>query len=154
MLHILPKEARVRLDKAGSLSHIAVIMACADTHRRNAMSSMAGLLPALLAVAVVAEPDAGEAAAVAHTVPGVIAVADVDVDAAEVAVADTHPPTLRESPTMETTATPSRFLPRRRSTTTTSSSTLTQSIPLAGQMGTTRVPMTAFPRMTLVTTPS
>ena len=152
MLHILPKEARVRLDKAESLSHIAAIMACADTHRQNAMSSMVGLLPALLAVAAVAEPDAGEAADVALTVTG--AVADVDVDAAEVAVADKHPPTLRESPTMETTATPSRFSPQRRSTTTTLSSTLMQSIPLAGQMGITRVPMTAYPRTTLVTTPS
>ena len=112
----------MRLDKAESLSRIAAIMACADTHRQNATSSMAGLLPALLAVAVVAEPDADEAADVAHTATGAVAVVDVDVDAAEVAVADKHPPTLRESPTTETTATPSRFWPQRRSTTTTSSS--------------------------------
>ena len=153
-LHILLKEVRVRLDKAESLSHIAAIMACADTRRQNAMSSMVGLLPALLAVAAVAEPDADEPADVALTATGAAADVDVDVGAAEVAVADKHPPTLRESPTTETTATPSRFSPQRRSTTTTLSSTLMQSMPLAGQMGITRVPMTAYPTMTLVTTTS
>jgi hypothetical protein len=91
---------------------------------------------------------------VARTIPGVIVVADVDVDAAEVAVADTHPPTLRESPTMQTTATPSRFLPRRRSTTTMWYSPPTQLGPLAGPMATTRDLMTVSLTTILAIAPS
>ena len=68
----------MRLDKAESLSRIAAIMACADTHQQSAMSSMVGLLPALLAVVAVAEPDADEPAAMALTATG--AAADVAVD--------------------------------------------------------------------------
>ena len=153
-LHIRPKAGRDRHVRAGNLSRIAVIMACAVIRRHNATSSMAELLPAPLAGAVVEGPDADEDADVAHIAPEVIVVVVVVVNAVVVAVANTPPPMLRESHTTQTTSTPLRFWPLRHLTTTTLSSTLTQSIPLAGQMATTRVLMTAFPKMMLATAPS
>ena len=118
------------------------------------MSSTAELLPAHLAGAVAAGPGADEDADVAHTAPGVIVVAIVVAVVVVVVVAGIHPPTPRESPTMRMTITPSRFWPRRQSTTTTWFSALTRSVPPAELMETTRVPMTAFPTMTLATAPS
>ena len=105
---------------------------------------MAGLLPALLAVAVVAEPDAGEAAAVARTTPGWVVVVGVDVDAAEVAVADIRPHTRRGSPTMQTTVTRLRFMPQLRSTTAMWCSAQMRLGLLADPTATTRDLMTAF----------
>ena len=87
MLHTPLKAGWGHVVAAASLLRTAAIMACADTRRRNATSSMAGLLPAPRVGAMAEGLDAVE-----DDAPGEARTA---LEAAAVAVVDIHLPILQ-----------------------------------------------------------